>query len=68
LAKKPDLELGIRKVSRMNFSDIVTLPKPFTKKFLGVERLVKMSLSEDGVLRVIPIRKQEDQVEVDYGL
>ena len=52
-------DLGIRKVSNMNFSKIVTLPKDFTK-FLDEDRFVRMTL-EENTLKITPIRVPQDK-------
>ncbi len=52
-----ELNLGIRKVSDMNFSKIVTLPKTFTQNYLGKNKEVEMTLSPDGKLTLTPISK-----------
>ena len=52
------LELGQRKVSRMNFSYIVTLPKPFTQNYLGENMEVSMSMANDGRLILTPITEK----------
>ena len=51
-----NLDLGPRKVSNMNFSKIVTLPKPFTDNYLGENMEVQMSMSHDGILILTPIK------------
>ena len=55
-----ELNLGIRKVSDMNFSKIVTLPKTFTQNYLGKNKEVEMTLSQEGKLTLTPIRKQKE--------
>ena len=50
-----NLELGVRKVSTMNFSKVVTLPKTFTDNCLDEGMKVKMTLSADGKLTLTPI-------------
>ena len=63
--KKPSLqhtkplELGTRKVSRMNFSDVMTIPKTFTKNYLGENRMVNVIMLDDGSLKIIPIPSQK---------
>ena len=52
-------DLRIRKVSNMNFSKIVTLPKDFTK-FLDEDRFVRMTL-EENTLKITPIRVPQDK-------
>ncbi len=54
-SKIKELNLGIRKVSNMNFSKVVTLPKPFTDNWLKETREVKMTMSHDGELILTPI-------------
>jgi len=54
-----DLELGTRKVSNMNFSKIVTLPKPFTQNYLGESMEVSMSMTHDGRLTLTPIKTKK---------
>ncbi|GKS67405.1 hypothetical protein YTPLAS73_09520 [Nitrosarchaeum sp.] len=54
------LELGTRKISNMNFSKIVTLPKPFTQNYLDENMEVSMSLSHDGKLTLTPVKKLEE--------
>ena len=53
---KKDLNLGIRKVSTMNFSRIVTLPKTFTDNFLDKGMGVQMTMAKDGKLTLTPIK------------
>jgi len=57
---KKSIELGTRKVSTMNFSKVVTLPKPFTQNYLDESMKVAMSMSHDGCLTLTPIKKSED--------
>jgi len=54
-----NLDLGPRKVSNMNFSKIVTLPKPFTDNYLGENMEVQMSMSHDGKLILTPIKAKK---------
>ena len=54
------LNLGTRKVSDMNFSKIVTLPKTFTQNYLGKNKEVEMTLSPDGKLTLTPISKVKE--------
>jgi len=53
------LDLGVRKVSNMNFSKVVTLPKTFTDNWLSEEKQVRMTLSSDGKLILTPVRKED---------
>ena len=59
------LELGQRKVSRMNFSYVVTLPKPFTQNYLGENMEVSMSMSQDGKLTLTPIKPKKELKKVE---
>lgn len=52
------LDLGTRKVSNMNFSKIVTLPKTFTENFLGEDMEVRITMSQDGSLTLTPIKNK----------
>jgi len=63
LIEQKDLELGTRKVSRMNFSNIVTLPKTFTQNCLGENMEVKMTMSQDGRLTLTPVCKTKEKGE-----
>ena len=56
-----DLDLGTRKVSVMNFSKVVTLPKTFTDNYLGESMQVKVSMSHDGKLILTPINKTKKE-------
>ena len=51
-----NLDLGTRKVSTMNFSKVVTLPKPFTENYLSKNMEVNVSMSHDGKLILTPIK------------
>jgi len=52
-----ELDLGKRKVSQMNFSKIVTLPKTFTQNCLGKDMMVSMTMQKDGSLTLRSICK-----------
>jgi len=41
----------------MNFSKVVTLPKPFTQNYLGKNMEVSMTMSHDGHLILTPIKE-----------
>lgn len=63
-ADAPITDLGIRKVSSQNFSKIVTLPKHFVNSSpLGEFTMVRMTLLEDGSLKLTPIRQNDDPDE-----
>ncbi len=57
--KVKTLDLGTRKVSDMNFSKVVTLPKTFTQNYLKENATVRMTLLEDGSLKLTPIQAEE---------
>ena len=52
--KQGEIILGIRKVSRMNFSKLVTLPKQFTD-FLDEDMYVIMALDGE-TLKITPAK------------
>ena len=59
-----ELDLGERKVSKMNFSHIVTLPKNFIRNFpYGKITAVRMTMLKDGSLKLTPIREKDDPDE-----
>ena len=51
-----NLDLGKRKVSTMNFSKVVTLPKTFTENYLSENMEINVSMSSDGRLILTPIK------------
>ena len=59
------LNLGVRKVSPMNFSKIVTLPKPFTDNWLNETNEVQMSMTQDGKLMLTPIKTKKEMKVVE---
>ena len=59
------LNLGVRKVSPMNFSKIVTLPKPFTDNWLIKTNEVQMSLTHDGRLTLTPVKTKKEMKVVE---
>ncbi len=54
-----NLDLGIRKVSTMNFSKVVTLPKTFTENYLSENMEVNVFMSYDGKLTLVPIKNKK---------
>jgi len=56
-----NLDLGTRKVSTMNFSKVVTLPKTFTENYLSKNMEVNVSMSQDGKLILTPIKRRKSQ-------
>ena len=64
-AKNKELDLGTRKISRMNFSYIVTIPKIFVQNTMNGEstRKVRMTMLEDGSLKITPIHEKTEPKE-----
>ena len=58
-SKIKELNLGVRKVSNMNFSKIVTLPKTFTENCLSETMQVQMTMS-DGKLTLTPTNSKKE--------
>jgi len=63
--KNKELDLGTRKVSRMNFSYIVTIPKIFVQNSLNGEatKIVRMTMLADGSLKITPVHEKTDPVD-----
>ena len=63
--KYKELDLGTRKISRMNFSYIVTIPKIFVQNTLngGITKTVKMTMLFDGSLKITPIHEKDESAE-----
>ena len=59
------LNLGVRKVSPMNFSKTVTLPKPFTDNWLNESNEVQMSMTHDGRLTLTPVKTKKEMKVVE---
>jgi hypothetical protein len=60
------LDLGNRKVSKMNFSYIITLPKIFIQSTpYGEITIVKITMLEDGCLKIIPVSAKHGDDEID---
>jgi hypothetical protein len=57
------IDLGERKISKMNFSYIVTLPKCFVNSPFGTVTKVKRTMLEDGSLNLTPVRQNGDPDE-----
>jgi hypothetical protein len=55
------LNLGVRKVSSMNFSKVVTLPKTFTQNCLSDNMEVQMTMTQDGRLTLTPVCKTKKE-------
>ena len=63
--KNKELDLGTRKISRMNFSYIVTLPKIFVRNSLNgkITNAVQITMLEDGSLKLAPIHEKDEPAE-----
>ena len=57
-----ELELGERKVSKMNFSYIVTIPKIFVQNTANgrIITLVRITMLEDGCLKLTPVHEKDE--------
>lgn len=61
--------LGERKVSKMNFSHIITIPKIFIQSTQYEEiTAVRLVMLEDRSLKIIPIRAKNREDETDFTL
>ncbi|MDH5463599.1 MAG: hypothetical protein OEW49_04760 [Nitrosopumilus sp.] len=63
--KSKNLELGERRVSRMNFSYVTTLPKIFVNNFLGQNMVVRATMLEDGSLKLTPISTNKESKKIE---
>ena len=63
--KDKELDLGTRKVSRMNFSYIVTIPKIFVQNSMngGIIRVVRLTMLSDGSLKITPVNEKAEPSE-----
>ena len=63
--KNKELDLGTRKISRMNFSYIVTLPKIFVRNSLNgkIADAVQITMLEDGSLKLVPTHEKDEPAE-----
>jgi len=63
--KSKELDLGTRKISRMNFSYIVTIPKIFVQNTLngGITKTVRMTMLSDGSLKITPVYEKVEPAE-----
>ena len=63
--KNKELDLGTRKISRMNFSYIVTIPKIFVQNALNGEatKIVRMTMLADGSLKIIPVHEKTEPAD-----
>jgi hypothetical protein len=60
------IDFGIRRISKMNFSHIVTIPKIFVQS-MRYEKIVavKIIMLKDGCLKLIPTRAKNGDSEID---
>ena len=60
-----EIEIGERKVSRMNFSYIVTLPKIFLQNNPNgkITTVVKITMLKDGSLKLTPVHEKDEPAE-----
>lgn len=60
------IDFGIRRISKMNFSHIVTIPKNFIQS-TPYEKIVavKIIMLKDGCLKLIPARAKNGDSEID---
>ena len=64
LVDTKELDLGERKISRMNFSYIVTLPKIFVRNTpYGEIRTVRITMLKDGSLKLTPVRSKDEPAD-----
>lgn len=64
--EQKELDFGERKISKMNFSHIVTIPKIFIRS-TPYEKIiaVRITMLEDGCLKLTPVRAKNGDYEVD---
>jgi len=63
--KEKELDLGTRRISRMNFSYIVTIPKIFVQNTLngGIIKTVRMTMLPDGSLKITSVQEKSEPDE-----
>jgi len=64
-AKPKELDFGERKISRMNFSYIVTIPKIFVQNTAKgkIITLVRITMLKDGCLKLTPVREEDEPAD-----
>jgi len=55
------LDLGDRRVSRQNFSYIVSLPHTFARNYLNNTNKVHVKLSAEGALVLTPVKEKGEE-------
>ena len=64
-SEKKEIDLGERKISKMNFSHIVTIPKRFIQS-TRYEKITSVRvIMQDGYLKLVPIRAKNGDEEVE---
>ena len=60
-----EIDFGERKISKMNFSHIVTIPKEFIQS-TRYEKIISVRIiMQDGYLKLVPVRAKNGDEEVD---
>ncbi len=60
-----EINLGERKISKMNFSYIVTIPKKFIQS-TRYEKITSVQIiMQDGCLKLVPVRAKNGDEEID---
>ena len=59
------IDFGNRKVSQMNFSYIVTIPKKFIQSTRYEKITMVQIIMQDGYLKLVPVRAKNGDEEVD---
>lgn len=60
-----EIDFGKRKISKMNFSYIVTIPKKFIQS-TRYEKITSVQIiMSDGCLKLVPVRAKNGDEEVD---
>ena len=64
-SERKEIDFGERKISKMNFSHIVTIPKRFIQS-TRYEKITSVRLiMTDGCLKLIPVRAKNGDEEID---
>ena len=63
--EQKEIDFGERKISKMNFSHIVTIPKRFIQS-TRYEKITSVRLiMSDGCLKLVPVRAKNGDEEID---
>jgi len=60
-----EIDFGERKISKMNFSHIVTIPKRFIQSTQYEKITSVRMIMADGCLKLVPVRAKNGDEEVD---